>query len=58
MNQFLNQLKGFVNKHGQSGSVGTLLLAGFGFMALNSYYYGTPWVTQLMWGTMPSSSTS
>ena len=40
MNQFLAQLSSFFKKHGQSGSIGTLLLGGIGFAALNSYFYG------------------
>ena len=42
----------------KGGQMGSLLLAGFGFLALQSYYYGTVASIQSTSGTMPSSSTN
>lgn len=45
MNQNLNQV---FNKYLKGASLGSFLLAGLGYLALNSYYYGTDAPIQLM----------
>jgi hypothetical protein len=55
MNSNLNQL---FSKYLKGASLGSFLLAGLGYLALNSYYYGTPAPTQSMSATTPSSSIS
>jgi hypothetical protein len=53
MNQNLNQM---FNKYFKGASLGSFLLAGLGYLALNSYYYGKKDGMQLMLATTPSSS--
>lgn len=53
MNTNLNNL---LSKYFKGASMGSFLLVGLGYLALNSYYYGTLLPTQSMWATTPSSS--
>jgi hypothetical protein len=52
------KLNNFFSKYLKGASMGSFLLVGLGYLALNSYYYGTPLTTQSMWATTPSSSIS
>lgn len=49
-------LKNVFNKFLGGASLSSVLLFGFGYLALNSYYYGTSAATQSMSATTPSSS--
>lgn len=53
-NQFKNAFKN--SKFNINMGFGPLLLAGLGFLALKSYYYGNNSMIQLMSDTMQSSS--
>lgn len=55
MNSNLNNL---FAKYLKGASMGSFLLVGLGYLALNSYYYGTPPPRQSTWATTPSSSIS
>jgi hypothetical protein len=53
MNTNLNQL---FSKYLKGASLGSFVLAGLGYLALNSYYYGTAHPMQSTSVTTPSSS--
>ena len=55
--QFTNMFNQFA-KGSKGPSMGGMVLFGLGYLALNSYYYGTSSLTQLMSVTMPSNLTS
>lgn len=46
------------SKFNMKMGLGPLLLAGLGFLALKSYYYGISDIMQSMWDTTPSNSTN
>lgn len=51
-----NNFNNLFSKYLKGASLGSFLLAGLGYLALNSYYYGTHGLNQLISATMPSSS--
>lgn len=51
-----NNFNNLFGKYLKGASMGSFLLAGLGYLALNSYYYGTHGLKQLISDTMPSSS--
>jgi len=56
MNFNTNNINANFGKFFKGASLGSFLLFGMGYLALNSYYYGKYYTTQLMLVTMPLNS--